>query len=113
MREGLINVPKFDNDGNSLDAAINAAMSSIAEMFGGVTAIEAQGLWLGPDGTPYREPIVQLVTAYDPASGMHDAYLKGIAKFVGEQTKQLAMYVRYASGDVEIIDTSAQAKQAA
>lgn len=106
MREGLINIPHFDNHGNSLSVLVEIAMEILAKQFGGATAIEAKGFWIGPDGKHYIEPITQLVTAYDPSCSMSDAYLRGVAQSIGSQAGQLAMYIRYANGEVEIIDTA-------
>ncbi len=116
MREGLIAVPKFDNSGNSLAFLAESLMASLAKHFGGVTVIDAIGCWVDPQtGKLYREPVTQVITAYDPSCPAHDDFLRGAAKQIGEAGEQLAMYVRYASGEVEIIDTRrpATAKQAA
>lgn len=112
MREGLINVPKFDNDGNSLDALVEQVMTILSQKFGGATAIDVTGCWFGPDGKLYREPITQIITAYQPSSDA-DNVLRSIAVGAGMIAKQLAMYVRYASGEVEIIELKPEAKQAA
>lgn len=113
MREGLITVPKFDNDGKSLDFLVERTMKLLAKQFGGATAIDAKGFWFGPDGTPYSEPVTQIITAYDPSDVASDGFLRGVAETIGRQAKQLAMYVRYASGTVEVISLQPEAKQAA
>lgn len=104
MREGLITVPKCDNNGKPLDLLIEWAMETLAKRFGGVTAVEARGSWVGPDGKFYNEPVIQLITAYDPDNRSDDSFLAGLAVNAGIAANQLAMYVRYASGEVEIIE---------
>lgn len=106
MREGLITIPNKDNDGTSLNELIEQTMLLLAKRFGGATAIEAQGSWIANDGKLYREPVTQIVTAYDPADEQADNFIFDTAVMVGLKAKQLAMYVRYASGNVQIIDTS-------
>lgn len=115
MREGLIAVPKCDNAGNSLAFLAESLMMTLAKHFGGVTVIDAIGCWIDPEtGKLYREPVTQVITAYDPDCKAHDDFLRGVAKQIGEAGQQLAMYVRYASGTVEILDTRpASAQQAA
>lgn len=111
MREGLINVPKFDNDGNSLDHVVTDAVESLATLFGGVTVVEAMGSWFH-EGKLYREPIMQIMTAYTP-SKENDKLLRTVAATIGVKAKQIAMYVRLASGEVEIIGIQAKSKRAA
>jgi hypothetical protein len=111
MREGMITVPEFDNDGKSLDWLVDGVMTVLAGKFGGATSVRASGCWIGPDGKPYREPVVQIITAYEP-SEEGDAFLRNTAQRTGEVGKQLAMYVRYASGTVEILTITAKAKAA-
>jgi hypothetical protein len=103
MREGLINLPKYDNAGKPLDTVTEGLLSALTDAFGGVTAIDAQGSWKH-DGKLYREPVTQLVVAYDPHSDRDNQTLRNLAVAAGTVTGQLAMYVRYASGEVEIIE---------
>ena len=104
MREGLITIPKKDNNGKPLDDLIEVTLRMFAKKFGGATAIEAQGAWIGPDGKLYREPVMQIITAYDPSDRSGDEFLWNTSANAGLGTGQLAMYVRYASGEVEIIE---------
>lgn len=115
MREGLITIPKCDNDGHSLDHLVESTMMAFAKHFGGVTVVDAIGSWIDQEtGKLYREPVTQIITAYDPECKAHDAFIRRIAFQIAEASDQLAMYVRYASGEVEILDTRpAAAKQAA
>jgi hypothetical protein len=104
LRESLITVPVNDNDGHSLAAVSEAAQMQLAHAFNGVTTIAACGKWIDAKGKIFAEPVTQLITAYEPAP-RNDAILRGIARDIGREAKQFAVYVRYASGDVEILDT--------
>jgi hypothetical protein len=102
MREGMIVVPQADNSGNSLESVLNETMRDCIQAFGGCTVVPATGAWVGDDGQLYKEPVYQVVAAYDP-SVQADALLRRFAVKAGSAGKQLAVYVRYASGSVEII----------
>lgn len=105
MREGMIVVPKFDNSQRPLQALHAEVLQGAVEGFGGVTMREAYGAWQDPKtGQKYLEPVVEFVVAYDPDSLDGDAKLTDLARLVGDKGRQEAVYVRYASGDVEIID---------
>ena len=112
MREAKIIAPLRDNDGLSLAHQIALAQSELVKAFGGCTRSLAVGSWCAPDGTLMTEDVCQLVAACEPGRWA-DATLGAIAQRFGVAARQLAVYVRYASGDVEIIDTSAAAAQAA
>lgn len=108
MREGQINLPTHDNHGNSLAALQEAVIRDVVTAFGGCSVVNAQGAWVSEDGTLYREPVSQIVTAYEP-SEEKNALLRRIAIKAGIAGTQLAMYVRYADGNVEIIAIEKQA----
>lgn len=112
LKEALVTVPKYDNAGQSLDHILDDVMLQMVDAFGGCTVIEAKGAWRGPDGKLYAEPVNQVMSAYE-ASGENDAMLRQIAVLAGEAGAQLAMYVRYASGNVEIIKIDAVTAKAA
>jgi hypothetical protein len=86
---------------------------TLCERFGGFTAQSVFGGWLAPNGTLDEEP----GTAYDVAVPEGDAscegFLRTLARNVGAQAAQQAMYLRHASGEVEIIDTADARPQAA
>jgi hypothetical protein len=115
MREGLINVPKFFNDGVTTTADIvETAIGAAVQLFGGATLNEAEGFWRDPaTGKLHREPIWQIIVAYDEQDHHQNGLVKNLAIEIGRMTEQLAMYVRYASGEVEILDFQPEAKQAA
>jgi hypothetical protein len=74
------------------------------DAFGGCTVREAQGYWMH-EGKLFNEPVIELVSAYAP-SEFNDATLREIATQAGHAGKQLAIYTRFASGEVELIDTA-------
>lgn len=104
-RESLITIPKADNDGVPLNGVMKSAQAFLIDAFGGCTVSEAFGSWRNADGVVMSEPVWQLVTAYEPDAN-NDATLHTLATNVGKLARQQAVYVRYASGDVEIIDTA-------
>jgi hypothetical protein len=108
MREGLLIVPQRDNDGKSLQHVRHYAELALAKSFGGVTVSNAKGSWVSPSGELVTEPVWQLVAAYEPTA-QNDAKLDSVARYVGHEGRQQAVYVRHASGEVSIIDTAAGA----
>jgi hypothetical protein len=107
MREGLLVIPQADNSGHSLSSLRDKAALKLTQSFGGVTIRNAEGLWSDQAGKLYREPVWELVTAYNP-SHSNNAILRDLADNVGREGKQKAVYVRYANGDVEVRDTAHQ-----
>lgn len=106
MREGMIIVPKYGNDGAPLMALVDECIQSMADAFGGVTVREAHGAWRDKAGKMHAEPVFELVSAYDPESLADDAALTDVARTVADKGNQLAVYIRYASGEVEIVEFS-------
>lgn len=105
MREALLIVPEKDNAGHSLAHVKRDAVTNLIYAFGGCTVRKAEGSWLSKEGKLHSEPVFELVAAYEP-SQHNDEALERIARVVGEEGKQEAVYVRFASGDVRIIEMS-------
>jgi hypothetical protein len=104
MREARIILPKLDNNGSDLSFAHAALARDLCQTWGGATASDTRGMWVGYDGTLYDEP----GTAYDVAMDATDenaTALRNLAVRYGRLCGQEAMYVRYACGKVEIVDT--------
>ena len=111
MREARIILPKLDNNGNDLAFAHVALARDLCQAFGGATACDTRGMWVGYDGTLYDEP----GTAYDVAMDATEENaraLRNLAVRYGHLCGQEAMYVRYACGKVEIVDTRHEAATA-
>ena len=111
MREALIILPKADNHGHDLTQVRNATLTRMIDAFGGCTVRDAQGYWVDK-GKLYNEPVTELVSAYAPTE-FNDQTLREIATHAGHDAKQLAVYVRFASGEVELIDTAPAHAEAA
>jgi hypothetical protein len=111
MREALIILPNKDNAGNEIRQAHTNLATRLIDAFGGLTTRAADGSWLDR-GKLYREPVTEYVVAYAPTA-FNDATLREIAIQAGHEAKQFAMYARFASGDVEIIDTAPTHAEAA
>lgn len=112
MREASIICPQADNSGRSLYMVLETAQKNLAQAFGGFTCTRGKGGWVNGQGKLITEPVNVLTVAYDP-SPVNDAKLASVANYIGQAGNQEAVYVRYASGDVEIIDTKAAARVAA
>jgi hypothetical protein len=106
MREALIICPKHGNDGADLLPVRAHVAKRLMRAFGGCTVREAAGMWEGPDGADYCEPVWELVAACEPGPDA-EATLRDCAADVARLGNQLAVYVRFPSGDVEIINTAA------
>lgn len=104
MREGMVVCPQHDNARRSLQHVKHYAEIALSRAFGGVTAIAAKGSWVNAQGELIQEPVWQLVSAYEPSQA-NDETLAKVARYIGGEGKQDAVYVRYASGDVDILDT--------
>ena len=112
MKEARIILPKADNNGQSLEFMHKSLATMLCKAFGGATATDSHGMWVSPEGKLYDEP----GTAYDVAmedTAENAATMREIAFRFGRLAKQEAMYLRYASGKVEIVDTSAEMAAAA
>jgi len=113
MKEAMVICPQRDNDGHGLGHVKHYAVLSMCKAFGGCTVSSAQGTWEAPDGTLVTEPVWQLVSAYDEADKANDAKLTSVALYIGHEGKQQAVYTRYASGEVAILDTYTAQQKAA
>lgn len=74
-----------------------------AEAFGGYTETEGRGGWVNGDGVLEQEQVRVYDVAMDPGPEAR-AQLSEIARGVLLASKEAAIYVRYADGDVEIIE---------
>jgi hypothetical protein len=101
----MIVCPKADNAGVCLKSVRDVALGYLVDKFGGATVRDAVGIWRDPKtGHLHNEPVWELVSAYEPSQASHNV-LQGVAQWLGEAGRQEAVYVRFASGDVEIVDT--------
>lgn len=112
MREAMITLPQHDNDRHSLQHVRHYAEKALAKSFGGFTVANAKGGWVNGRGELLSEPVWTFAVAYEPTPA-NDAKLTSIARYMGTEGKQQAMYVRYASGEVHILDMQENARKAA
>lgn len=112
MREARIILPTHGNGVYGEDAlTIHAlARGKLVLAFGGITVSAGLGIWKSPEGEEIEEPIL----IYDIAVGRNliydvreantaDATIRRIAVGAAKALKQHSVYVRYTTGDVEII----------
>jgi hypothetical protein len=105
MREAMIIVPQFDNDHAPLKHVRAVVAKRLMAAFGGCTIRTAHGSWLDSKGHAVIEPVWEIVAACeDTPANVHA--LRATAIDAGHMGKQEAVYCRFPSGDVEIIDTS-------
>jgi hypothetical protein len=104
MREARIILPVNDNEHHVLEEIHNKLRKMLCLSFGGYTAQSVYGGWVSDTGEVFEEPSIAYDVAMDPDPAKEEA-LRNIAKQVGHEAKQLAMYVRHASGEVEILET--------
>jgi hypothetical protein len=113
MREALLICPTHDNSGRNLAEVRDQVAETICKEFGGCRIRNAEGTWRNDNGRVFREPVWEIVAAYDELDGGNDAIMRNLAVEVAMKGKQEAIYVRFASGAVEIIDTYSMVKAAA
>ena len=104
MREALIILPNEDNHGRHIVAVHDRLQVALCNVFGGYTATQACGGWQSTDGARIEESVTCYMVAMEDSQA-NAAVLREIALDAGKEAKQEAMYVRYASGEVEIIPT--------
>lgn len=105
MREGMVICPKKDNAGHPLPHVRRKAIEMMVRAFGGCTSRDAIGHWRDGAGEVLTEPVVELVSAYEPGPN-GNASLRQVARWIGEAAKQQAVYIRTADGEAELIDTA-------
>lgn len=105
MREACIICPQHDSAGHSLQHVKHYAEKALCNAFGGCTTLSAKGSWVDPRGELITEPVWQIIAAYEP-NVTDDHKLASVARYIGHEGKQQAVYVRYADGNVEIIPTT-------
>lgn len=105
MREAMVICPQHDNAGKSLQHVRHYAELALSRAFGGCTTTQGKGSWVDPKGELITEPVWCLTAAYEP-NVVNDHSLAQIARYIGAEGKQQAVYTRYADGNVEIIPTT-------
>jgi hypothetical protein len=102
IREGAIALPLKGNNGENIDAARDAAIDALVREFGGATVLNGCGYWRDGHGKLMPEPVSFVPVAYvNVPEG--DAALRKIARHFARDAGQALVYVRFASGVVELV----------
>jgi hypothetical protein len=105
MREATIILPNRDNHGNPVDHAHHGLQHDLANKFGGFTYADVHGAWVNEKGTLVYDTSRAYTVALEH-TGYTTMTLRTLAIRYGQQAGQDCVYVRYASGDVELVDTN-------
>lgn len=103
MREAQITLPTTD-----VPRRVHADLqSAIVARFGGFTRTTGQGSWQdpAPGGRFYKDDVALYAVAMEPTPA-NDEALDDIAVAAGASARQVAVYVRHASGEVVILDVA-------
>ncbi|WP_299349251.1 molybdenum cofactor biosynthesis protein MoaE [uncultured Maritalea sp.] len=103
MNKVEIIIPKQNNSGESLAAVTDGVKANFCNVFGGYTAIDAEGGWVSNDGTLFKEPVTIIFSAATKDKSADADLLIAIAKDVLAITDQLAVFVSI-DGQAEIIE---------
>lgn len=104
MREAMIICPQQNNAGQSMQHVERYAVRSMCAAFGGCTVTNAKESWVNSRGELIQESVWELTSACD-VSGDNARKLETIARYIGTEAEQEAVYVRYAGGDGSVGDT--------
>lgn len=108
MKEARFILPLADNSGLPLDLLHVDLERELCRRFGGATITASAGIWADNNGRVYREPgrcyDVAMADDGSPQANVLAKLFAGIAAAYGRRAGQLAVYLRHASGQVEILD---------
>ena len=105
MREAMIICPMADNTGRLRPNVYRGARDAMITAFNGCTVRYAEGYWRNDDGKLFMENVAELMAVCDDSATSRDA-LQAIANNIGYKLQQYAVYIRYASGEVELRNTA-------
>lgn len=103
MREAQVIVPRYTPAGRITFPWRKAMGEELAREFGGYTKLQAFG---ADPTTPKGEPVFLYTVAMEPTAA-NAAKLMAIALRAWQGSEQLYGYVRFATGDVSIVDVQA------
>lgn len=101
MRLGVIHLPRYTNDGESLADLHGDLAHALLNAFGGCTSFKADGFWRD-NGKDYVEDVQVYQVAADD-TGVNNAKLSQIAIHYGVAADQIAVYTQDFSGEVRIL----------
>lgn len=102
LREARINLPVVDNTGKLVDTVRDQLARALAESFGGFTLTHGRGGWINADGRLFDKPVYVFDVAADDSEDS-EMKLAAIANWLKHAARQDAIYVRYPSGRVQIV----------
>jgi len=94
--------PQRDNDGREIEGALTSLEKALCHYFGGFTRLESYGGWF--DG---GKVVREAVYVYDVACDLTNdtaVKLRHLAVALLRDARQQAVYLRYPSGYVEIVE---------
>ncbi len=101
MREASFILPLANNEGRPVRAAHAAVERELASTFGGFSFRPITGAWR-EGGKLYRDKSREYIVAADWTPALK-AKLRLIAEGAGRKAGQLAIYIKDASGNAEIV----------
>lgn len=106
LKEGRIILPLLRNDGQTPLAETHKRLATLlTAAFGGCTVMFGTGMYDNPGKGLQVEEIYQYTMAYEPTAA-NDNALRAIAREIGQEAGQEAMYVGFASGGVELVTST-------
>lgn len=114
MREARLILPVQGNDGQELLPFHLLLRRMLVRTWGGYNSSHVTGGWVDHAGTLYEDEGIAYDVAMEPHEG-NNQILRSLAVDFGSRMGQLGVYLRYPSGDVEILDLEEElrAEQAA
>lgn len=103
MNKVEIIIPQNNNQGGSLESVIDGVKTNFCNVFGGYTAISAEGGWVSNDGHLFKEPVTVIFSAATKDKDSDAKILVAIAQDVLAITDQLAVFISI-DGQAQIIE---------
>ncbi|AVX04365.1 hypothetical protein MXMO3_01840 [Maritalea myrionectae] len=103
MNKVEIIIPQNNNQGESLSPVIDGVKANFCNVFGGYTAIDAEGGWISNDGELFKEPVTVIFSAATQDKNADAEILVAIAQDVLAITDQLAVFISI-DGQAQIIE---------
>lgn len=103
MREASFIIPTVDKEGFLSDSHVIDACGALVDAFGGVTKTYGTGYWRDDSGNLIKEPVAILTVAWE---GEKDITFGAIAAKCAADLDQDALYIKWPSGNVDILSRS-------
>lgn len=96
-------LPKFDNDGVSLEAENKTVLVGIASDFGGFTLTEGRGAWVDNGKLYYDESLIVDIAYNGDNPTEFVQNVRDVAEEVKTSHRQQAVYVHFCEADIRFI----------